>query len=137
MEANATSELFQATPLGRHKSKPILRQSAQIQKGARVLSQTMEVAPFKVDAGKTLVLSMLVVQTKERFDNIMSEDDPTVLKGYERVVIFDAVGAVRDDNPDTEKALVEMRARIADEEERKRNEKAGAFRLAAVADEDE
>ena len=118
--------------LGFHKGLPIIRESAQIQKGARVLSQTMEVTPFGLEPGGKVYLSMLARQTKERFDNIMSADDPDVVLGYERVVVFDALGAVQDDRPGTAKSIASMMARVKDRAEKEKAEKAGAFRLTGV-----
>lgn len=129
---SALTDETDEAPLGYHKGKPILSESATIRKGARVLSDTMEVAPFAVDPAGEIFLSMLVHQESEKFDNVMSQDDPELLLGYHRVVIFDALGAVPDDRAGTAKAIAAMRARVADEAERKRKEKGGQMRLAGV-----
>jgi hypothetical protein len=134
--AKKKTDLFQPTPLGMHKGLPVLDQGAIIQKGNRVVKGTMNVAPFEVEPAGDVDMAMRLHQVSERFVNIMSEDDPDVLLGYERVVVFDCVGAVPNETPESTKALDEMIARVADEEERKKQERAGQFRLPKAEDDD-
>jgi hypothetical protein len=74
-------------------------------------------------------MAVLLHNVGENFVTVMSEDDPDLLLGWERVVVFDVLGAVPDDRPETEKDIAAMRARVADEQERIAAEKRGQFRL--------
>lgn len=123
---------FTEAPLGHHKGRRVLSESAQISKGARVLSDTMDITPFDVEPGDHVYLSMEVVQRKERFDTVMSEDEPDKVLGFHRVVIFDAVGAVRDTSAQTVTRIEKMKGRIADKAEKTAAEKKGQFRMPGV-----
>ena len=81
-------------------------------------------------------MAMRLHQVSERFVNVMSEDDPDVLLGYTRVVVFDVVGAAPSATPKMKKALDEMIALVADEAERKKMEAKGQFRLPKAEDGD-
>jgi hypothetical protein len=115
--------------LGMHKGLPILRQSTRVEKGARAMNQTMQVAPFDVEPGQEIVASTLYVQTKEIFENILSVDDPGKLMGYERVLVFDTIAVVPDDSARSRKAIDTMIAKIADKAEKEAAEKKGQMRL--------
>ena len=127
--AKKKTDLFDSTPLGQHKGLPVLDQDAIIQKGNRIVRGTMSVAPFEVEPAGDVDMAMRLHQVSERFVNVMSEDDPDVLLGYTRVVVFDVVGAAPSATPEMKKALDEMIALVADEAERKKMEAKGQFRL--------
>src|SRR5580658_1337092 len=113
--AKKKTDLFEPTPLGTHKGLPVLRQSAQLRKGNKVVSEVMGVAPFEVEPAGDVYMAVLLHNVGENFVTVMSEDDPDLLLGWERVVVFDVLGAVPDDRPETEKDIAAMRARVADE----------------------
>lgn len=106
--------MTETADLGIHKGLPITKEAAVITKGARVVSDAMQVALFDVEDGGYAYLSLEVRHAGERFVNVFSKDEPDKLIGYEHQIVLEAIGAAPDDRESTQKAVTKIKAELAE-----------------------
>lgn len=127
---NTAEEL--ANPLGYHRGLPILHQRSRQNMGD-AFNRSMEIAPIlNLEPGGRLIGIQSLVHTGDTFSEVRSEDDETILLGYDQTVVFRVETAMIDDRKATSDVLDKMARRIAQEAEKKKAEKEGRFMLTGL-----